>query len=108
MKADSVARLGCCEAPHWADPALARIWERLGDVPRALQAARRGEWYFAPEYLSSSLRTDARLSALTGDHDFALRAYRRLAALQSAPEPRYAARSLHVTEELARLERRQH
>ncbi len=87
LVADSTTRLGCCAVSHWADPALIRVWERLGDLPRALQAARRAEWYFAPEYLSSSLRDEARLAARLGDREGSARALAHLLALQARAEP---------------------
>ena len=87
LVADSTTRLGCCAVAHWADPALIRVWERLGDLPHALQAARRAEWYFAPEYLSSSLRDEARLAARLGDREGSARAFAHLRALQARAEP---------------------
>lgn len=101
---DSLARLGCCEVSHWTNPVLVRLWERLGDRSAALRAARRARWYFAPEYLSAALRDEARLAALTGDRESAIRAYRHFLALQSNPEPERRAVVEQARTALERLE----
>ena len=55
---DSIARLGCCEAPHFVNLILARLYERHGDTRAALRALGRARWFFPPEYLSTALREE--------------------------------------------------
>lgn len=106
-RVDSLALQGCCESTHYANLVLARLRERAGDTIGALKEVRRARWYFPPEYLSSSLREEGRLSALIGDNQGAIRAYRHYLTLRSAPEPALHADVERVRSELARLEKRQ-
>ncbi|HKG93226.1 MAG TPA: BTAD domain-containing putative transcriptional regulator [Gemmatimonadaceae bacterium] len=102
---DSLTLQGCCETPHYANLVVARLREQQGDAAGALRAVRRGRWYFPPEYLSSTLRDEGRLAALTGDREGAMRAYRHFLALWSDPEPEMTSEVERVRAELTRLER---
>jgi DNA-binding SARP family transcriptional activator len=101
---DSIARLGCCEAPHFANLIVARLRERQGDIPGALRAVRRGRWFFPPEYLSAAVLEEGRLAALAGDTAGSLRAYRHFLAL-TAGDADAGPRVQEVRAALARLER---
>ena len=102
---DSIARLGCCEAPHFANLIVARLREEQGDVPAALRAARRARWFFPPEYLSAALVEEGRLAALAGDTMGSLRAYRHFLALTEAADSQPGSRVQAVRAALARLQR---
>jgi len=67
---------------------VARLREEQGDLPGALAAIRRRsyEWWM-PTFLSSYLREEGRLAALTHDRAGAIRAYQHYLALRSNPEP---------------------
>jgi hypothetical protein len=68
--------------------AAARLHEAQGDLPGALAAVRHRAYdWSSPVYLSSFLREEGRLEALTGDHAGAILAYRHYLALRSDPEP---------------------
>ena len=80
---------------------VARMQEAAGDLDAALRAVRRrGN---NPDYLSSFLRMDARLAALTGDRKGAIRAYQHYLALRSDPEPALQADANAARAELQRL-----
>jgi serine/threonine-protein kinase len=84
----------------------ARLFEAAGDRTKALAAVRRRLYDVAePLFLSSYLREEGRLAALTGDTAGALRAYRHYLALQSNPEPALEPRARAIRSELARLSR---
>jgi DNA-binding SARP family transcriptional activator len=102
---DSIARLGCCEAPHFANLIVARLREEQGDIPGALRAARRARWFFPPEYLSAAVLEEGRLSALAGDTVGSLRAYRHFLALTDAADSQPGSRVQAVRAALARLQR---
>src|SRR2546427_13229353 len=66
------------------------LWEGEGEPVRALRAARRRYYGWGPEstrYLSSLLKDEGRLAALTGDREGAIRAYQHYLALSTDPEP---------------------
>ncbi|MEO8140226.1 MAG: hypothetical protein ABI742_11295, partial [Gemmatimonadota bacterium] len=91
--ADSLARtfvfeVCCDEAVSDANLVLARLWEQAGDLSRALSATRRrtGAYVLAPLYMSSFLREEGRLAALSGDTAGAVHAYRHYLALRPDPE----------------------
>jgi hypothetical protein len=67
---------------------VARLREEQGDLPGALAAIRRRsyEWWM-PTFLSTYLREEGRLAALTDDHAGAIHAYQHYLALRSDPEP---------------------
>ena len=91
--ADSLARdyifeVCCGEAVQDANLILARLWERQGDAHAALRAVRRrtGGFLLGPLFLTTFLREEGRLAALTGDTSGAARAYRHYLALRPDPE----------------------
>ncbi len=92
-------------ATEFANLLISRLYERQGDLPRAVAAIRRGgEFAIGPNpYLSTYLREDGRLSALVGDHDRAVRAYQHYLALRTDPEPRLKPEVDAVRAELALL-----
>jgi hypothetical protein len=55
-------------------------------------------------YLSTQLREEGRLAALTGDRAGAVRSYSHYLALRNEPEPRLMAEVQAVRRELALLE----
>ncbi len=81
----------------------ARLWSVLDDPERALAAARRRMRYWTPTFLSSYLREEGRLAALTGDRAGAIRAYRHYLTLRYDPEPALRPEVDAVRVELARL-----
>jgi hypothetical protein len=108
--ADSLARtyifeVCCFEAVSDANLILARLWEKQGDRGRALRAVRRraGGFLLGPLYISTFLREEGRLSALTGDTASAIRAYRHYLAIRPDPEPRAQAEKQQVQQALVAL-----
>ena len=89
-----------------ANLVVAHLAELQGDLPLALRAVRRraGFYGFFPSwYLSTFLREEGRLAALTGDRAGAVRAYRHYLALRRNPEPEVKPEVEMVRTELARL-----
>jgi hypothetical protein len=88
-----------------ANVLLAKLWERHGDIPRALRAARRrsGQTMRRPSYLPSLLREEGRLATLVGDTLGAIRAYRHYLVLRYDPEPSVQPEVDGVKHELATL-----
>ncbi len=80
----------------------ARLHERRGDLPRALAAIRRRDYYNV-SYLAPMLREEGRLAVLTGDRDGAIRAYQHYLVLRSDPEPEVKPEVEQVRAELAKL-----
>ena len=84
---------------------IARMRERLGDVPAAVAVIRRHAYsYHLSDYLAVKLREEGRLAALTGDRAGAVRAYRHYLALRSNAEPSLRPKIDSVRAELARLD----
>lgn len=109
--ADSAAREFifevCCgggEGVSDANLQLARLWEREGDLPRALRAVQRRS--MLPGYGSTHLREEGRLAALIGDTARAVHAYRQYLAMRPNPEPSVRPKVEQVRRELAVLEPR--
>jgi hypothetical protein len=107
---DSLARASivevCCGwAVKGANLVIARLAETEGDLPHALRAVRRrsGGYMLAPTYLSTFLREEGRLAALTGDTAGAIHAYQHYLALRSNPEPRLRPEVERVRGDLTRL-----
>ena len=93
-----------------ANLVVARVAEAQGDLPLALRAVRRraGGYGLTPTlrggwYLSTFLREEGRLAALTGDTVGAVRAYRHYLALRTNPEPAMAPEVWSVRGQLERL-----
>ena len=85
---------------------VASIAERQGDLPLALRAVRRraGIYGLFPSwYLSTYLREEGRLAALTGDTVGAVAAYRHYLAMRPNPEPEVAPEVEAVRRRLAQL-----
>jgi hypothetical protein len=108
--ADSLARASiwevCCADPVMgANLLLAGLWEKQGDVPRALQAVRRRSARFLrnPNYLSTFVREEGRLAAIAGDTAGAVRADRHYLGLRFDAEPSVRAEVDRVRRELAAL-----
>jgi serine/threonine-protein kinase len=84
----------------------ARLRAGHGDLQGALDAVRRrGEPGDQKILLSTFLREEGRLAALSGDTAGALRAYRHYAALRAQPEPDLVPQRDSVLRVLATLER---
>ena len=89
-RADTLARTYNVGESLGANLVVARLAEIQGDLPLALRAVRRRSrtaTTCCPWYLSTYLREEGRLSALTGDTAGAVRAYRHYLALRPDPEP---------------------
>ena len=84
----------------------ARLHEERGELPAALAALRRRYTGIAtfPHYVTF-IRHEARLAALTGDRDGAIRAYRHYLALRGDAEPALQPQVRQVRAELEALER---
>ncbi len=108
VRADSLARtyiFQVCCALQTANLWLAQLWERAGDLPLALQAIKRRSTWFggATLYLTSFLREEGRLAAMTGDTTDAILAYRRYLAFRGDPEPSLRPSVERVRQALAAL-----
>jgi tetratricopeptide (TPR) repeat protein len=104
-QADSAARTDILLPWLAANLVVARVAEAQGDLALALRAVRRRGAVFGefPWYLSTFLREEGRLAALTGDTAGAIRAYQHYLALRPNPEPEVKPEVERVREELARL-----
>ena len=87
--------------------ALAQMFERRGDVTRALSAVRRrpyvGPW--GTDGLSSLLREEGRLAAIAGDTAGAIKAYSHYLRLREHPDASLAPEVARVRQSLDRLRR---
>jgi eukaryotic-like serine/threonine-protein kinase len=85
----------------------ARVWEKLGDLPRALtMASRYAVWATeSVPYLGLQLREQGRLAARAGDKRRATRAYRHYLAMRAEAEPAIKPQVDSVRRELAQLVR---
>jgi serine/threonine-protein kinase len=108
--ADSLARaliweISSSDPVMGANLLLADLWEKQGDVPRALQAVRRRSARFlrAPSYLSTYAREEGRLASIAGDTVGAVRAYRHYLGLRYDPEPSVRPEVDRVRRDLAAL-----
>jgi hypothetical protein len=82
----------------------ARLRESLGDVVGALKLIRKRAYIGAGGlFLSTFLREEGRLAALTSDRAGAIRAYRHYLALRTNPEPTVKPVVDRVRAELANL-----
>jgi serine/threonine-protein kinase len=91
----------------FANLVASRLLEKLGDVRGALAAARRRSdaWSQNNAYLATQLREQGRLAALAGEHEEAIRAYRRYLALRADAEPALRPQVEAVRRELRQLEK---
>jgi len=75
------------DAIAYAPILIARLYERLGEPRRALQAIRKRSYMSSwPRYLATAWREEGRLAQLVGDHAGAQEAYKRYLAFRTAPE----------------------
>ena len=105
-EADVAARTYVLSAPLAANLIIARVAEAQGDLaPGAAGGAPAGKRHLAssPYYLSTFLREEGRLAALTGDTAGAIRAYQHYLALRPDPEPAVKPEVDRVRGELAHL-----
>lgn len=88
---------------------LARLWEREGDTRAALRAIERraDPFRWAPLYMTTFLREEGRLAAMTGDTARAIDAYRRYLVFRSDPQPSLKPSVDSIRMELAALKRTQ-
>ena len=110
---DSTARRH--DAVTWvlaaANLTSARLWEQLGDRERALTAVRRRVYITDLKEqrvlvaLTTFLREEGRLAALTGDKAGAIQAYRKYLAIRANPEPALAPQVARVRAALDSLQR---
>ncbi len=72
----------------FANLVLARLYEARGDRAAALRAARRRpyDWDTGPLYLTTFLKEEGRLAALTGDRVGAKRAWAQFLALRAGAD----------------------
>jgi hypothetical protein len=83
---------------------VARLKEARGDRVGALAATRRRLYFYAePLYLSTYLREEGRLAAITGDRAGAIRAYQHYLALRTNPEPSVRPQVEQVRTDLAQV-----
>jgi DNA-binding SARP family transcriptional activator len=106
VRADSAVRADYVGQSLGSNLIIARAAEAQGDLPFALRAVRRraGGYGLLPMwYLSSFLREEGRLAALTGDTAGAIRAYRHYLVLRPDPEPEVRSEVADVRSKLAKL-----
>ncbi len=108
VRLDSLARLGPSRPASWITAAArltaARLYEAKGNLEEALAVIRRRAYEEdGVVALSTSLRVEGRLAALTGDREGAIRAYDHYLALRSDPEPAVRDEVDRVRRELAQL-----
>jgi hypothetical protein len=85
---------------------VAQLKEATGDLDGALEAVRRREYLFTRSaYLSTYLREEGRLAALSGDAEGAIAAYRQYLAMRDDPESTLEPDVDAIRAEIARLER---
>ncbi|MEO8200803.1 MAG: hypothetical protein ABI679_09810, partial [Gemmatimonadota bacterium] len=89
-----------------ANIVTALLYESLGDLEHAFAAIRRRSVWFAQDqvYLTTQLREEGRLAALTGHKDQALAAYRHYLALRPAPEASLMPQLEQIRAEVLKLE----
>jgi hypothetical protein len=99
---DSLAR---SRVENGVNLVAARLHERNGDLAGALAAVRRRSGWFMlwPAFMSTFLREEGRLAALTGDTAGAIKAYQHYLALRYDPEPAVKPEVDRVRAQLARL-----
>jgi len=83
-----------------------RLFQNAGNLPAALAAARRRTYLydsFGAAGLSTMLREEGRLAALTGDREGAIQAYQHYLRLRRNPDPRLTKQAAEVRRALAEL-----
>jgi serine/threonine-protein kinase len=105
VQADAAARTFIFVSSLAPNLVVARLAEMQGDLGLALQAVRRraGGYGVFTLYVSTFLREEGHLAALTGDTAGAVRAYQHYLARRQNPEPHVRPEVERVREELARL-----
>jgi tetratricopeptide (TPR) repeat protein len=91
--------------PRIGNLVVARLYHEQGFLPQALAAIRRQAFGFFDFGVVTYYLEEARLAALAGDREGAIRAYRRYLALRSGAEPRLQPQVAAVRGELEALER---
>jgi DNA-binding SARP family transcriptional activator/TolB-like protein len=90
------------DAIAYAPILVARLYERLGQPGRALQAIRKRSYMSGwPRYLATAWREEGRLAQIVGDGGGAKTAYERYLALRVSPEESVAAQVDQVRSLLA-------
>jgi TolB-like protein len=104
-EADEAARTYILIPDLGANLVVARVAEAQGDLSLALKALRRraGDTGGFAWYLSTFLREEGRLAALTGDTTGAIKAYQHFVALRPNPEPELKLGVEQVRRDLAGL-----
>ena len=91
----------------YAHLVVARLYERLGEPQRALEAVRRRGYLSGwPRYLATARREEGRLALAVGDSAGAVAVYRQYLALRADAEPVAASADLAVRRVLSELSRR--
>ncbi|MGH7713985.1 MAG: tetratricopeptide repeat protein, partial [Gemmatimonadaceae bacterium] len=92
------------EITEYGNVALTRLYASLGNIPRALMAARRrSHMIIWPPYLAAQLREQGRLATGSGDVAGAVTAYQRYLDLRSDPDAELVADVETVRAEVLRL-----
>ena len=92
------------DAITYAPILIARLYERMGEPRRALQAIRKRSYMSSwPRYLATAWREEGRLAQLVGDHTGAREAFESYLAFRSAPEDEIAPQVEEVRRLLAAL-----
>ena len=82
------------QASAYAPLLLARLFERLGDPARALEAVRKRPYMTGwPRYLATMLREEGRYATLAGEPARAAAPYARYLALRAEPDEELAAQA---------------
>lgn len=98
-QADVLARTYTRAPEMGANLVIAHAAEAQADLVLAIRAVRRR----SPWYLTTFLREEGRLAAVTGDTGRAIQAYQHYLALRPDPEPEVKPEMERVREELAHL-----
>jgi DNA-binding SARP family transcriptional activator/TolB-like protein len=92
------------DAITYAPILIARLYERLGEPRRALQAIRKRSYMSSwPRYLATAWREEGRLAQLVGDHAGAREAYESYLAFRASPEDKVVRQVEQVQQLLATL-----
>ena len=92
------------DAGTYAHIVVARLYDRLGQPCRALDAIRNRTYMVGwPRYLATARREEGRLAALAGDVDGAVGSYQRYLTLRATAESSVQATDKAVRTELASL-----